>query len=375
MKITAVRTTPLRIPYALSYHMTQGARTEASMVLVEVETDDGLTGIGESMARPDAAFVENALADAAEAVIGQDPFAVDALMAEVHRRFMAIPSADMDRMARLAVAGLDMALWDLAGKAAGRPVHALLGGAVHDHVQYFAFIEGETPDVMAEDARRYLAEGIEVFYVKLGRGDDEDVACAAAIRDAIGDKRLRLDANEAWDMMGAIHMIKRLEPFDPEFIEQPVSSHSMDALRQVKEAVQVPIAADQAIHSPADVYAYCRARAADVIVLGVHEAGGLGQMRKAAAVADAAGIRICLHGVPESGITTTASHHLALSLPNIDDGNQIMCRFLAEDLISAPDLTLVDGRLPVFDGPGLGLTLDRDAIGRAAARAAAAKGN
>ncbi len=368
MKITGLRTTPLLIPYVTAYHMTQGPRTEASVVLVEVETDTGLIGIGESLARPSAALITDALEACADLVIGQNPFAVDAVIEAVYRRLVSVPGADMDRMARLIVAGLDMALWDVAGQAAGQPVHAMMGGAVHSHIQYFAFVDGDSPEAIAEEARRAVDQGIEVIYVKLGRGNEMDVACTAAIRAAIGDKRLRIDANEAWDVMTAIRMIQRLEPYDLEFVEQPVSSRSLDAMRQVKEAVNVPLAADQAIHSPHDVYAYCRAQAADVIVLGPHEAGGLGQLRKAAAVAEAAGVRICIHGATESGITTVANHHAALTFPNIDDGNQIMCRFINDDLISSPDLTLKDGKLPVFDGPGFGIGLDRDAIARAQER-------
>ena len=369
MKITGLRTTPLVVPYTQTYHVTQATRTEAAVVLVEVESDEGLVGIGESIAQPNSRLIIDSLQQCADLIIGRPPFAVDALVDAVYRRLISIPAAEMDRMARLIVAGLDMALWDLAGKAANEPVHALMGGAVHSHVQYFGFVEGDSPEAMAEDAAQFVEQGIEVIYLKLGRGEEMDIACTAAVRGAIGDKRLRLDANEAWDVLTAIRMIKRLKVYDPEFIEQPVSCHNLDAMRQVKAAVDVPLAADQAIHSPEDTYAYCRAQAADVIVLGSHEAGGYGQLRKAAAIAEAAGIRVCLHGVTETGITTVANHHAALTIPNIDDGNQIMCRFLGEDIISAPDLTLEDGKLPVFDGPGFGFTLDREAVSRAAERA------
>ena len=105
-----------------------------------------------------------------------------------------------------------------------------------------------------------------------------------------------------------------------------------------------------------------------MIVLGIHETGGLGGMRKAAAVAEAAGLNICLHGVYESGITTCASNQVAATIPNLDDGNQIMVQLLAEDIVAAPSLATRDGRLPVLEGPGLGFELDRDAVVRAAER-------
>ena len=128
----------------------------------------------------------------------------------------------------------------------------------------------------------------------------------------------------------------------------------------------MPIAADQAVFTPADVYEICRQRAADVIVLSPHEAGGLLAFGKAAAIAEAAGVPVCLHGQGVSGITDAAQHHLGLRTANLTEGNQIMHQLLVEDLVSAPDLTLTQGKLGRLDGPGLGIELDRDAVHRAA---------
>ena len=179
---------------------------------------------------------------------------------------------------------------------------------------------------------------------------------------------MRLDANEAWDPLAAIRMIRKLAAFDPEFIEQPTPSGSIEALAHVKQSVPIAIAADQTVHTPSDVFEVCRLRAADVIVLGLHETGGVLGMRKAAAVAESVGINICLHGVFESGITTCAANQVAATLPNLDDGNQIMCQLLVEDIVAGPRLVPEQGRVPVGDGPGLGFELDRDAVARAAER-------
>jgi len=99
------------------------------------------------------------------------------------------------------------------------------------------------------------------------------------------------------------------------------------------------------------VYEVCRSRAADLIVLGLHETGGIGRFRQAAAIAAAAGLNICLHGLYETGITTCATHQVAATLGNLDDGNQYMNHFLTEDIIQAPDLTLRQGGLPVLGAP------------------------
>lgn len=255
-----------------------------------------------------------------------------------------------------------MALWDAIGKACDQPVHRLLGGVAHDEIAYFGFPQGDKPDELAASAATAVEAGFKVIYMKIGRGEQTDMDNVAAVREAIGDCRLRLDANEAWDPLTAIRMIRLLSRFDPEFIEQPVTNHSVEALRQVKESVSVPIAADQCVLTLGDVYEVCRRKAADLIVVGPHETGGLLGLKKAAAIAEAAGLNICVHGVPESAITTCAANQVLATIPNLDDGNQIMCQLHKRNPITSPDLVCKQGKLGVIQGPGLGFELDRDAV-------------
>ena len=337
--------------------------------MVEVEDDAGHIGIGESIAGPDIQSINRVLEQTTRAVIGCDPRGVDAIVKLIRQQIVGAPGSDMDRFARRVVSGLDMALWDLNGKAANVPAFVLAGGPLHDDIGYYAFINGDTPEQLADEAAQAISEGHPVIYMKLGRGDKIDIAATAAVRAAIGDARLRLDPNEAWDVMQTIDMMRRLAPYDPEFIEQPVTGHSLSALKRVKDSVSCAVAADQAIHSPADVFAYVAAGATDVIVLGVHEAGGLSQLFKAAAVAEAGGTRLCIHATVETQITACANQQAALAIPNIDDGNQDMSKLLVESVIVEPSLKLINGRLGQWNAPGLGFTLDADAVTRAADRA------
>jgi L-alanine-DL-glutamate epimerase-like enolase superfamily enzyme len=363
MKIAAIKTTPLALPYREPYHWAGRVDYAAAVVLVEVETDDGLVGIGESVAGFPAEGAVAALQGVAPLFIGEPVFDIERLVIGARHlgSFNHTPWS-----ANFVLAGLEMALWDILGKAAGWPVYRLLGGAVRDEVDYFGFVQGDTTDELAEDARDLAAAGYSVIYLKVGRGEAADLRNTAAVREAIGDRRLRLDPNCAWSVAEAIHMIARLRRFEPDWIEQPTPLMSIAALRQVKETVSVPIAADQAVFTPADVYEICRQRAADVIVLSPHEAGGLLAFGKAAAIAEAAGVPMCLHGQGVSGITDCAQHHLGLRTANLTEGNQIMHQLLVEDLIAAPDLAPVQGKLGLLDRPGLGVELDRDAVRRAA---------
>jgi muconate cycloisomerase len=363
MKIAAIKTTPLALAFKEPYHWAGRVDYAAAVVLVEVETDDGLVGVGESVAAFPAEGTVAALRGVAPLFVGQPVFDIERLVTKARHlgSFNHTPW-----QANFVLAGLEMALWDILGKAAGWPVYRLLGGAVRDEVDYFGFVQGDTTDELAEDARELARAGYGVIYLKVGRGEAADLRNTAAVREAIGDRRLRLDPNCAWSVAEAINMIARLRRFEPDWIEQPTPPMSIAALRQVKETVGVPIAADQAVFTPADVYEICRQRAADVIVLSPHEAGGLLAFGKAAAIAEAAGVPMCLHGQGVSGITDCAQHHLGLRTANLTEGNQIMHQLLVEDLIAAPDLTPDQGKLGLLERPGLGVELDRDAVRRAA---------
>ena len=363
MRITALHTTPLALPFREPYHWAGRVDHGAAVVLVQVETDEGIGGLGESTAPFPAEVTALQLQGIAPLLAGEPVWDVRRLMTKA--RFLGgfnhTPWA-----ADLVLAGLEMALWDVMGKAAGRPVYELLGGAVRDEVDYFGFPQGDGAEELAADAARLAGAGHGVIYLKVGRGEEADVRNTAAVREAIGGRRLRLDANGAWSVAEAVHMIGRLAGFEPEWIEQPTPPQSIAALRQVREAVSVPVAADQAVFTAEDVYEVCRQRAADAVVLSPHETGGLLAFGRAAAVAEAAGVPVCLHGQSVSGISDAAQHHLGLATPNLTDGNQIMHQLLAEDLVTAPDLTLREGKLGRFEGAGLGVELDLDAVARAA---------
>ena len=279
MKITEIRTTPLLVPYKEPYHWAQGVTEGVTVVLVEVDTDEGITGIGESIGTPTAGAVKGVLEAVSRLFIGRSPFDIERLFGQAGRASL-IPVSNTPRFGNRVFAGLEMALWDLIGKTVGQPVHRLQGGAARDEIQYFGFLQGDTAEELAEDAREAVSAGFPVIYMKVGRGEETDMRNVAAVRRAIGDRRLRLDANEAWDTLTAIRMIRNLSRFNPEFVEQPTPGGSIEAMAHVREAVDVAIAADQSVFTPMDVYEVCRRRAADVIVLGPHETGGLLALKK-----------------------------------------------------------------------------------------------
>jgi len=364
VKIRRIKTTPLAFRYKEPYHWAGRVDYGVAVVLIEVETDEGIVGVGESTSGFPAEATILRLQGVMPQLIGEPVTDVERLLDKV--RCMGSYS-HTPWSANLTLAGLEMALWDIMGQSAGRPVYQLLGGAFRQEVDYFGFVQGDETEALAQHAEQLAEAGYKVIYLKVGRGDEADMRNVAAVRQAIGgQRRLRLDANGAWDVHTAIYMINKLARFDVEWIEQPTPPLSLAALRQVKASVSVPIAADQAVFTLWNVYDICCQQAADVIVLSPHEAGGLLPFKKAAAIAEAAGIPINLHGQSVTGLTDVAQHHMGLTLPNLTDGNQIMHQLLVEDSVVSPDMTPRNGKVGLPDKPGLGVVLDRDAVARAA---------
>jgi len=369
MKITAVRATPLAVPFKETHVTWTGNYSAKSTLLIEIETDAGITGIGECSASPTHAPILAILEDALPRFAGQSIYDVNRLIWSYYQYgFNAKGIGRAPRYFSQAMAGIELAAWDAIGKQAKLPVHQLLGGKLRESIEYFGFVQGDTPAELAAHAAELQRQGFKVLYIKVGRGNDLDLAIVSEIRKAVGPKaRLRLDANEAWDMLNARRMFDNLYPFDPEFIEQPVSAATgPEGLARLRAVTDTPIAADQTVYCAEDAYDIVRCRAADVIVLGLHETCGILRFRKAAAVAEAAGVNICIHGVFETGITTSATIQAAATIGNLDDGNQIMWQLLQEDIIARPSLIPRDGALPISDLPGLGFELNADAVKRAA---------
>ena len=368
MKISEVVTTPLWIPYKEPFHWSEDVTHGAEVIMVEVHTDEGVTGYGESIATPSAEAVRAHLSLAADFCVGRSPFENARLIGEAYDAlFGREESCRAPKFAGKALAGLEMALWDAMGKAVDRPVHELLGGAVRNEVCYFGFPQGESATEISSEAARLAVSGHEVIFLEVGRGDDLDAEVVARVRAAIGpNKRLRLDSSGRWHTVRATRMMRRLSRYDIEIVEQPIDAESVEALARVRAASPISIAADQGVIALGDAFDVCRLHAADLIVVGLHETGGLLRFCKVAHIAEAANIDICIHGLHETGITTLAASHVAAVTPNLDDGNQYMNNFLSWDVVSHPDLTLQDGRLPVLDGPGLGFELNWDAVREAA---------
>ena len=370
MKIKDIRLTRLFSEFKTPYVWAMGKNLGQTTILIEVETDAGVVGYGETaptMTSPEA--IHALLLTAKTVLLGQSVTQILDLMKQLFTQSFGHHNASQShpRLGNIAFAGVELALWDALGKTVGLPVHALLGGKIHDTVSFMGFVQGDSTEEVAEHAYQLAQDGFEVIYLKAGHTNEKDIANVEAVRNVIGNKRLRIDPNEAWDLMEAQVMINKLARFDLEMVEQPVSAISgVPALKALKQSCSVPIAADQSVFTPEEAHTMCASGAVSLLTVGLHETGGILGFRRVAAIAQVFDINVCLHGVWETGITTCASIQAASGVPNMDDGNQIMWQLLQEDIVESPDLTPDAGKIAVMSGPGLGFSLNKDAVARAA---------
>ena len=359
MKITRIEATPLAIPLAQEFHWAGGAQVGANLVLFTVHTDDGVAGYGESICEdPRAVAAHGELM--ARQLIGRSPGDMEAILRSIwsEGRWKMFP-----QFTHLVFAGIEVACWDALGRALGVPTRTFFGGAVQEELDYFAFLQGDDPETLAAHARASAAEGYEVIYLKVGRGAERDDACVAAVREAIGPgKLLRIDPNEAWDSAMAVDRIRQLEQYDLDWVEQPTPAGDVNGLAHVRRSVGVKIAADQAVFTTSQLLHVLEKQAADVIVQGSHDAGGLLRFRQQAFVCDAFGLRVNRHAFMESEISFYANAQVAATIPNLTLGNQAMHQLLAERLTLGEPPALAGGKYRLNDAPGHGFDLDHDAV-------------
>jgi L-alanine-DL-glutamate epimerase-like enolase superfamily enzyme len=362
MRITRVEATPMVVPLAQEFHWAGGTQVGANLVLVSVHTDDGVAGYGEIVCEAPAAVAEYALLMARQ-LIGRSPGDIEAILHSLWSkgRWKTTP-----QFTQFVVAGLEAACWDATGKTVGVPTRQLLGGQVHEEISTFGFLQGDDGDSLATHARE-LADH-EIFYLKVGRPRDDD-AIVAAVRAAIGPgKLLRIDPNEAWDAATAVDRIRRLSVYDLDWVEQPVPHWDVAGLARVRRKVDVKIAADQAVYTTQQLRQVLEAEAADVVVQGPHDAGGLWRFRQQAFLCAAHGLNVNLHAFMQSDVSFLAHAQVASTIPNLATGNQVMHQLLAERLTRGVDVATPGGRFRIPDGPGHGFELDEEAVARARER-------
>ena len=340
-----------------------GFHTESPFAILKVHTDEGLTGLGEVSCTPvwsgeDAHTAAHVIRDFLEpALVGEDPRSIERITAKLKRAVTGHPFTK---------SGIEMAMWDILGKAAGMPVYQLLGGPVRERIPIKMSVSGAEPARAAELAAWAMSKGLRALKVKVGIEPAGDIERVRAVRQAIGPQvRLGIDANGGWAPRVAIATIRRLvDECGIYFAEQPVPPVDVEWLADVRRNVPVPVMADESCYTAQDAMALARAGAADILSVYVGK-GGIGPARKIAAVAEAAGLTCTVGSNLELGIASAAMAHLAAATPGIG-AEEFPCDILGplayEHTLLAEPLDLRDGTVKPPDRPGLGVELDERAL-------------
>jgi L-alanine-DL-glutamate epimerase-like enolase superfamily enzyme len=355
MRITGVRTRVVRLPIEPPVVNRSGVFDTMWNVLVDVDTDEGITGStylwGYSPAG--ARALREILVELGEAAVGEDPFFATRLW---RRSLVQIQQWGRRGLAVIAMSGIDTAVWDIVGKATNQPLAHLLG-ANADRVRVYAS-EGlwmtDDPLALGREGEALVRRGFRAVKMRLGRPSmADDLAAVQAVRDAIGpDVGLMIDVNQGWDVTYAIKIGRRLEAFDLVWLEEPTQHDDLEGHARIAAALDTPIASGEKLYTPRGFREAIEARAFDIAMPDLERIGGVTGWMRTVALAEASNLPVCSHLFPE------ASVHLMAAAPT---GTYLEHVPWAEVLFREP-LEIVDGMALVPDRPGLGFTWDEPSV-------------
>lgn len=364
MKITGVRLTPVNIPLDMPFLWTGGLYPGTTKVVVEVETDEGLTGLGEA---PSDEFLP-ALRGLVDRVVGRDPLDIADLEARCVPPWQIVQNTDGNSVVG-AFGALEIALWDLRGKAWGQPLYGLLGGAVRTEIpftEYFGFrasADGRETRLTAGSVVDYCLQmreehGSTYFEGKLIQGDpDLEIETVRRLREALGPKAMiRLDSNMQWSLATARRILREIEPYNVRNYEDPVGT--FEEMAELRRHSTIPFST----HVP-DLRRIVALGVPDTIVVNFAVLGGIARAIRFIGACEAMGVGFwCYSG--DAGICTAAYLHVSAAMPHITEPSQSLFRWQVGDVIAGGPFRQRDNVIHVPDGPGLGVELDREALAR-----------
>ena len=356
MRIKKIEIIPVNIPFFKTLKAAVGDWGVAEFVIVRMHTDAGIVGLGEvppfiGVSRiSQGAIVEIIKRDIAPVILGLDPFQVEKAWDLMDK---AAPGNGM------AATPIDMAMFDIMGKALKTPVYNLLGGIHQEKVPIAGLVGMASTKEMATDCQRWVDMGAQAVRIKIGLGLRVDMKNAKAARKVIGDKvKLRADCNQAFNRNEAIKAITVLDEYDLELVEQPVAWHDLKGMGIVARAVKPLILPHETLLDRFDAMHLIEYGAAGVFGIKLDRPGGFVNAKKVCGLAELANIPCFVSSSVELGVSTAAAAHLAVSQRVV----KLACEFsgpqmITDDIVRNP-IPIVDGFARPSDEPGLGVELD-----------------
>jgi D-galactarolactone cycloisomerase len=375
MEVRSIKAIPLEhsLKAGREFGGTRGRTGTRTATLVRVETADGTVGWGEAFAPPRsvARLIEETIADP---IVGTDPIVAESLAERVYTGDIGSYHFGRGGFAQAALSGVELALWDLRGKEHGTPIHELLGGERTESLVPYAstmYITewGEDP---AEPMEKAVAEGFTAAKIKIGRGVEDDVHRTATAREHLGDDaHLMVDYNGNYTPAQAIRSIETIAEYDITWAEEPVPPENYSGYREIQRRTDVPLAAGEAHFGRFEFEHLVSERCVDVIQPNLGRCGGFAEARFLAKLATTHNVAVRPH-VWNSAVGTAAAVQFAASLSMYPHNPEtipepVLFEFdrsenpLREELLTEP-LDPTGGSLDVPQGPGLGVTVDKDAV-------------
>jgi L-alanine-DL-glutamate epimerase-like enolase superfamily enzyme len=342
---------PVTLAYKEPFRIAPEAITENKNVVVKIVTDYGVVGWGESspskrVTGETAETVIKTLDKIAPKLIGMCPLRIEQDVDAMDSVVEGNPAAK---------AAIDIALHDILGKTARKPLFMLMGGYRTELLTDIT-LSIKSPKEMAEDAVKAVKKGFKALKVKVGVDPAEDVERIKMIRAAIGSKtRLRIDANQGWTPRQALEALNKMKKFNIQFAEQPVPAEDLKGLVEVKKNSPIPIMADESVHLPEDALRLIQAEAVDLINIKLMKSGGILKARKIATIAEAAGIPCMIGCMGESEIGIAAGAHLAAAVKNVQYADLDSDILLKEKLVKTGGTKVKDSMRMFQKQDGLGI--------------------
>jgi muconate cycloisomerase len=362
--IERVETVIVDIPLRRPHKFARVSIDAQPVLFVFIHTRSGVTGVGEGVV-PGGPWWGGESVESMKVTI--DTYMTPLLLNRPVDRIENLMRDITDHVAAnlYAKTAVEVALHDAWARCLDLPLHTLLGGLTRDRVEVTWAVGAEPVEIVVDEIQRLLDSGQHrSFKLKMGAVDPaEDVERIASIADKTSSSAsLRVDLNARWDLLTSLRLLPRLADAGIDLIEQPVPGEQLEALAQINHALPIPIMADESLRTPHDAHRLAHHRAADIWSIKVTKVGGLRRARDIIAIAAAAGIPCHAGTSLETGIGTAASLHLACTAPGLTYGSELFGPLLFTDEILTQPLHYTDHHLHLPPGPGLGITLNPDAI-------------
>jgi L-alanine-DL-glutamate epimerase-like enolase superfamily enzyme len=341
---------PLKYPFVISL----GTIHHAANVLVKIHTTQGLYGVGES-----CPYVY---------IVGETQDTNVAIAHQIAHTLKGKNALDISGLTQLMntvafnpsiKSAFDMALYDLASKAADMPLYAFLGGSNMRLLSTDMTVGIGTPQQMAASAKAFADQGFPAIKAKLGKNPPDDVARIAAIREAIGmDIPLRIDANQGWNASTAVQTLRALAPYQIQYCEEPLPRWNLQGMTWVRQHSPIPIMADESLFNHHDAFQLLQHQACDYFNIKLSKSGGIRNASHIASIAEAAGIQAQVGCMSETRLALSALAHFVLATPAVHHCDMDSALMLAEDPVLGGIEYLEKGQIRVPDAPGIGADID-----------------